>query len=182
MSIENELLNAVPAPDPAAIFLDRHTPPGLFQGTSAHQYWIVETGLGKRAITLSECCMPQFAVFTLSDRRLDFGWTLGKPTLHLDVSIPSIERDDVGIVATEDFGISMQCQRPDGSTEQVLLGVYEPTQLTGLFFSGWRVFAGADTEHPVAEREPFYYHAEPFEPEFEVECGERLNIVVNCVE
>jgi hypothetical protein len=32
MEFENEYLNAVSSPDPEAVYLDRHTPTGLFMG------------------------------------------------------------------------------------------------------------------------------------------------------
>ncbi len=183
MEIENEYLNAVPSLEPTAMFLDRHTPTGLFQGQNCETYWVVETAVGRRAITLSDLYMPKFAVFTLGDRRLDYGWHRGKPTLHLDHSINSVERDETGIVGIDDHDLSMHCQRPDGTTEWVVLGVYEPEQLTGLFFRGWRVLRQDRPDYVFAEREADYsYAAEPFEPMFTVECAEELNIVVNCRE
>jgi hypothetical protein len=180
MELKDEFSKAAPSPNASAIFLDRHVPTGLFQGQNTERFWIVETAQGKRAITISDLYMPMFAVFTLSDERLDFGWALGKPILHLDSSIPSVDPTDVGIIGIDDFEVAIQCVKADGNTEWVVLGVYEPKELTGLFFDGWTVFGEGD-RHPTAERNPqFYYEAEPFEPHFTVQCAERLDLVLNC--
>jgi hypothetical protein len=181
MDMGNEYLNAVPEVNPTAIFLDRHTPTGLFQGQNTERFWVVDTSAGKRAITLSDLYMPMFAVFTLTDRRLDFGWPLGKPTLHLDVSVPSVDPTDAGIIGIDDFGVAMQCLNVDGNTEWVVLGVYQPTYPTGVFFEGWKVFEPQSPGYPFAERDSeVYYQAEPFEPHWTVECAEQLELQVNC--
>lgn len=180
MQIENEYLNAVPSPDPHAVFLDRHTPTGLFMGQNLEHCWVVETAQGRRVITLTDLYMPRFAVFTLSDRRLDYGFALGKPKLYLDHPLASVEPDDVGIIQIDDFRVAMHCCLPNGTTEWVNVGVYEPTGFTGLFFCGWRLFRSDHPTSLAAERNPYYFPAEPFMPQFTVECAEEIELVVNC--
>lgn len=144
------------------VFLDRHTPTGIFVGQHLEYYWVVETSVGRRAITLSNLYTPKFAVLTLNEQVLDQGFTLGKPLLHLEKPLTFAEPNDTGIIGIDDFLVSMHCCNTEGDIENVNLGVYEPTEFTGLYFCGWRVFL---REHPTAligEREPYCTPAEPF--------------------
>lgn len=185
--IKEELLNAQPTNEQSFIFLDQHTPTGLFYGYAMRPYWVVNTPDGKMAIDLEEECNPQFAVTPLTDQRLDFGWDAGALELHLDHGTPCGDPKEAGVIQIEDTEVSMNCVFYTGKTEWITLGVYEPEMPTGLFFSGWRVLRAPDGDvaydDPVAERDHGRsYQAEPFEPTFLVRNAERIQLVIHCKE
>ena len=163
MEIDRAYFSEIEASGNNPVLLNRHTPTGIFVGQHLEYYWVVETSVGRRAISLTNLYMPKWAVITLGEQTFDQGFALGKPLLHLEKPLTFVEPDDTGIIAIDDLAVSMHCSNPEGAIENVNLGVYEPTELTGLYFCGWRVFL---REHPtvlIGEREPYCTSAEPFE-------------------
>jgi hypothetical protein len=151
MEYEHKPATAIPADDSGAIFLNRHTPTGLFWGRNLSRYWVVETEVGRRAITLPTFNVPMFAVFSLTDRHLDYGCALGEPILQLEPSANSISHDELGIVRADETALEMQCLTSGGGVEWVNLGIHKPESAIGLF-DFWRVFVEDDLVHPIAER------------------------------
>jgi hypothetical protein len=177
MQIDRDYFSEIEASGTDPILLDRHTPTGIFVGQHLEYYWVVDTPVGRRAITLTNLYAPKWAVITLDDQSLDQGFALGKPLLHLEKPLTFAERDDTGIIGIDDFAVSMHCCNTEGRIEIVNLGVYEPTEFTRLCFCGWRVFL---REHPtvlVGEREPYCTPAEPFEFQRNHDWCEPLTIV-----
>jgi hypothetical protein len=163
MENENEPTTAIPTEESDAVFLNRHTPTGLFWGRNLSRYWVVETKAVRRAITLPTFNVPMFAVFTLSDRELDYGCALGKAILQLEPPTNSIEHDEVGIVRAGEGGLAMRCLTSDGGAEWVNLDIDKPTHAAGLF-DCWKVFVGKDLIYPIAERQGRPFTTERWEP------------------
>jgi hypothetical protein len=71
------------------IFLDRHTPPGLFS-VCTRKFLVVQHNDAKRAISLTAWDDPAFSVRELGKERLEYGRWWGLPHLKLTTILRGI--------------------------------------------------------------------------------------------
>jgi hypothetical protein len=167
MYVNNEYANAIPATEPTTIFLNQHTPTGLFMGQNTQSFWVVLNESGKWAIQLSDLYTPMFAAFPLDNRRLDYGWDQGEAQLTVRGKMCTDRVDDAGVIRIENGAVAMCCCRPDGTLTWLTLGSCPEEGLSG-YFDSWHVCYLERSDHVVAERHEGIYGTDQFTPFFPV--------------
>lgn len=161
------------------IFLDRHTPLGLFNvSTGGQQYLIVQHNDRKRAISLTRWDDPEFSVCDLGNERLEFGRWFGPPHLKLTTILRGfVPPLATGIVCTDGDEIKLSCVMPDGTQEWLPIGVVDvPDDFDCQFFNGWRL-DDPSSPHPYFERhQGDAFAAQPYIPATRTKCMTRIEV------